>query len=289
MNIAEDDLVVRRGLGGRAAGRCRGDERRGRAGRRRPAAPADAESPAAAGVASPVADGPLLARASAAAHHAPAGRPRSRAGRAGGSRARRPRRTSPPRAGRIPRMPGGSRFWWILLALLAVNWFIVSAHPRPREPARRPYTAFREQVEAGNVSEVTSRGDTIQGTFKKEVTYPAGSDTKDTRLRDRAAGLRRRRAPAAADRRRTSWSTPSRSTRAARCCTTLLLSFGPVILLVLLFVFLARRAGGAGGALSSLGRSKAKRYDASASRGSRSTTSPASTRPRTSSSRSSTS
>ena len=47
---------------------------------------------------------------------------------------------------------------------------------------------------------------------------------------------------------------------------TLLLSFGPVILLVLLFVFLARRAGGAAGALSNLGRSKAKRYDASATR-----------------------
>ncbi len=49
---------------------------------------------------------------------------------------------------------------------------------------------------------------------------------------------------------------------------TLLLSFGPVILLVLLFVVLMRRAagGGAGGALSSLGRSKAKRYDASAQR-----------------------
>ena len=40
-----------------------------------------------------------------------------------------------------------------------------------------------------------------------------------------------------------------------------------MILLVLLFVFLMRRAaGGAGGALTGLGRSRAKRYDASAQR-----------------------
>jgi hypothetical protein len=34
------------------------------------------------------------------------------------------------------------------------------------------YTFFRKQVEAGNVENVTSVGDSIRGTFKTEVTYP---------------------------------------------------------------------------------------------------------------------
>ena len=34
-----------------------------------------------------------------------------------------------------------------------------------------PYTFFKKQVEAGNVEAVTSVGDSIQGTFKTNVTY----------------------------------------------------------------------------------------------------------------------
>ena len=43
-----------------------------------------------------------------------------------------------------------------------------------------PYSRLRDQVEAGNVAEVTSQGDTIQGTFDVEVTYPEGSDSSET-------------------------------------------------------------------------------------------------------------
>jgi cell division protease FtsH len=163
-------------------------------------------------------------------------------------------------------MPGGSRFWWILVGLLALNWFVVSLIPDQPSRLDVPYTVFREQVTAGNVSEVTSRGDTIQGDFKKAVTYPAGSKKSDT-------GFETQR-PAFADDGLLQLliskgvevnAKPVDQGRSL--LATILLSFGPVILLVLLFVFLARRAGGgAGGALSSLGRSKAKRYDASAQR-----------------------
>jgi cell division protease FtsH len=45
-----------------------------------------------------------------------------------------------------------------------------------------------------------------------------------------------------------------------------LFGFGPAILIVLLFIFLMRRAGGGVGGLSSIGRSKAKRYDSSQTR-----------------------
>ena len=166
---------------------------------------------------------------------------------------------------RMPRLPGGSRFWWILIALLAVNWFVVSLIPDRESRLNVPYTAFREQVQAGNVSEVTSRGDTIQGTFKKEVTYPAGSDKKDTDFEtERPAFADDGLLGLMIDKDVVVNAKPVDEGRPL--LQTLLLSFGPVILLVLLFVFLARRAGGAAGALSNLGRSKAKRYDASATR-----------------------
>jgi cell division protease FtsH len=44
--------------------------------------------------------------------------------------------------------------------------------PARDERLRLPYTAFKEQVVAGNVADVTSRGDAIQGTFKQPVTAP---------------------------------------------------------------------------------------------------------------------
>jgi len=171
-----------------------------------------------------------------------------------------------PAAGRMPRMPGGRRFWWILLALLAVNWFVVSLIPDREERLAVPYTVFREQVIAGNVAEVTSKGDTIQGEFRKAVTYPAGSDSSDTTFgTERPAFGDDELLPLMIENDVEVNATPVDEGRSL--LTTLLFSFGPVILLVLLFVFLMRRAaGGAGGALTGLGKSKAKRYDASAQR-----------------------
>jgi cell division protease FtsH len=168
----------------------------------------------------------------------------------------------PPPRGRF-RLPGGRNFWWILLALLALNWFIVSLIPDRESRLDVPYSLFREQVEAGNVTEVTSQGDTIQGRFDEEVTYPEGSDSSDTDFET----IR----PAFADdgllqlllaRDVVVNAEPIDEGRSL--LFTILLSFGPVILLVALFIWLMRRAsGGAAGALAGLGRSRAKRYDAS--------------------------
>ncbi|WP_343233041.1 ATP-dependent zinc metalloprotease FtsH [Miltoncostaea marina] len=164
------------------------------------------------------------------------------------------------------RMPGGMRFWWILLALFALNWFIVSQFPGEPERLDVPYTLFREQVTAGNVAEVTSRGDTIQGVFKREVTYPQGSDSSDTEFAtERPAFADDELMQLLIDRDVEVNARPVEEGRSL--LWTLLLSFGPVILIVALFVWLMRRAaGGAGGALSGLGRSRAKRYDATAQR-----------------------
>jgi cell division protease FtsH len=166
----------------------------------------------------------------------------------------------------MPQPPGGSRFWWALILLLALNWFIVSLIPSGESRLSVPYTVFRDQVVAGNVSEVTSRGDTIQGTFKKDVTYPDGSSHHDTDFEtERPAFADDGLLQLMIDRHVEVNAKPVDEGRGL--LTTVLLSFGPVILLVLLFVYLMRRAGGgAGGALAGLGRSRARRYDASARR-----------------------
>jgi cell division protease FtsH len=70
-------------------------------------------------------------------------------------------------------------FWIFVVALLAANWISVLAftpggQPRVKLPFD-PY--FLAQVKAGKVKSLSSKGDTIQGTFTTGVRYPA-SDTK---------------------------------------------------------------------------------------------------------------
>src|SRR5215207_8465583 len=65
------------------------------------------------------------------------------------------------------------RFWVSLLLLLALNWFLAPLlFPETIDRVTVPYTFFKQQVLAGNVSEITSRGDDIQGLFKKAVADP---------------------------------------------------------------------------------------------------------------------
>ena len=46
----------------------------------------------------------------------------------------------------------GPRFWMILLALLVLNWVLSALLVRPPERTEIPYTLFRAQVEADNVT-----------------------------------------------------------------------------------------------------------------------------------------
>jgi cell division protease FtsH len=172
-----------------------------------------------------------------------------------------PGRGQPPRF----RMPGGRWFWWVLAGLLVINFVIVELVPDRTSRLTVPYTTFRAQVEASNVSEVTSQGDTIQGTFKKEVTYPAGSSSRNTNFQTQR--------PAFADDSLLNLMIQKGVVVNAKpidegrsLLVTILLGFGPTILLVLLFVFLMRRAAGGAGGIPGVGRSRAKRYDASAER-----------------------
>src|SRR5919204_5585020 len=73
-----------------------------------------------------------------------------------------------------PAMPpfGWRRFLGILLLLLVINWAVVALFAPQKKRVRVPYSPlFLQQVRAGNVKEISSRGDTIQGDFRRTVTY----------------------------------------------------------------------------------------------------------------------
>jgi len=163
------------------------------------------------------------------------------------------------------RPPGGRRFWLFLAGLLAVNMLIASLTGGPPDRLDVPYTTFREQVTAGNVAEVTSTGDEIQGRFERPVKFPADSEGEGS---SRFETQR----PAFADDELLGMlieedvvvnANPVEEERSL--LYTILLGFGPTILLVGLFVLLMRRMS-AGGGLTGLGRSKAKRYESSSQR-----------------------
>src|SRR5690242_18488985 len=65
------------------------------------------------------------------------------------------------------------RFWIMLLILLVLNFFLAPLlFPETNDRVTVPYTFFKQQVSAGNVSEITSRGEDIQGLFKQAVADP---------------------------------------------------------------------------------------------------------------------
>jgi cell division protease FtsH len=87
-----------------------------------------------------------------------------------------------PRGSTPPPQPPRFRFSrnWILFALvlLAFNIFIASRAMGEPSRVRVPYSPyFLNQVRAGHVKEITSKGTAIQGTFKEEQRY---QDAKPT-------------------------------------------------------------------------------------------------------------
>jgi len=162
------------------------------------------------------------------------------------------------------------RFWIMLLILLVLNFSLAPLlFPETNDRITVPYTFFKQQVLAGNVSEITSRGEDIQGLFKQAVpdpnpatptpagqaapTYtkfatikPAFEDTQLLPLLERNNVV--------------ITAKPLDAPRSA--LLTFLLSFGPTVLLLGGFLWLsARAAKTASGGLFGIGASRAKRYD----------------------------
>ena len=159
-------------------------------------------------------------------------------------------------------------FIMFALALLALN-ILLSVLVRPASQPRvaipfSPY--FVTQVQDGHVKSISSKGDTIQGTFTTKITYPAGSTTATPTT------LFSTEVP-------TFWNNDQlttlltsknveinaeSTTTSQSVFVTLLIGLLPWLLIIGALVFFTRRAakaGGAMGALGNFGRSQARRVD----------------------------
>jgi cell division protease FtsH len=156
-----------------------------------------------------------------------------------------------------------------VVCLLALNLWISSRALSPNAPVRIPYSpTFLTQVQAGNVSEISSKGDSIQGTFKSAVRYPP-NDASVAPAKNFSTQV-----PSFANNQQLSQTLQSKNVTidaeqpntGPSTLTSIIVGFGPTLLLILLFVFIARRAaagGGGAGGLMSFGRSRARRVEAS--------------------------
>jgi cell division protease FtsH len=159
------------------------------------------------------------------------------------------------------RQPSRRSLWIAVGCLLVLNFVLASVIGRPSDPTSVPYSFFRDQVKAGNVSEVTSQSDTIEGTFSDAMRYPPSDGDEVTRFetqRPEFADDTLLKMLLAHD-----VTVDARDPDARPFWQTVLLGFGPTLLLVSLFVLVLRRAGGG---MLGLGRSRARRYDGAGER-----------------------
>jgi cell division protease FtsH len=168
-----------------------------------------------------------------------------------------------------PGPPSRSTARWlvalVVLGVLALNFWISSQALKPASRVQIPYSpTFLQAVKSDNVSQISSTGDSIQGTLRSGIKYPANSSANPTTLFSTqipSFANNSQLSQLLQDHGVTINAHPANS--GPSFIDELLFGFGPTILLVLLFVLLMRRAAGAGGAggLMSFGRSRARRVE----------------------------
>ncbi len=170
--------------------------------------------------------------------------------------------------GRFPRTPG---IWVFVIALLAINFLLLPILSPQPDRTTITYNFFNEQVNAGTIKEISTRLDVIDGTFKQPVRYtdPDGATEEVTEFHTIVPDLSGADKNTLLDRLMEKGTViNARSADQPRSLLmTILVGFGPAILMIALLLWLFRRAaggaGGAGGGIFSVGKSRAKRYDAS--------------------------
>ena len=164
-------------------------------------------------------------------------------------------------------IPRSRAFIAFLVGLLAVNLLISVLTSGPASRPRVPYQPFFvNQVTANNVEDISSQGDSIEGTLKNQATYDPPGDAKPVTVdKDFKTEV-----PSFIDHNSVTQllaqhnvvinANPPDSGRSL--IGTLLLGFLPTILLIGFFIWLIRRqmgGGGGGGILGGFGRSTARR------------------------------
>jgi cell division protease FtsH len=158
----------------------------------------------------------------------------------------------------------GWRLIVLALILFGFNYWAASRATKPQNRVRVPYSPFfLQQVRAGNVAQITSKGTAVQGTLKQSVAFgskhprffkteiPAFANTDQLSKLLQEKGVVINAKPLDTG---TPW------------WESLLFGFGPTLLFLLLLFWIMRRASGGGGMLGAFGRSRARRYEPTAER-----------------------
>src|SRR5215467_4314236 len=157
--------------------------------------------------------------------------------------------------------------WWIIffLALLALNFYFGTRATQPASRVRIPYSPFfLDQVKAGHVKQITSKGTDIQGTFTEKIKYQGSKATTRFRTEVPAFANNDALSKLLQEKRVTVNAKPLDT--GAPWWQNLLLGFGPTLVFIFLLVLLMRRAGNVQNVLGSFGRASARRYQPSGDR-----------------------
>ncbi|HEY2372167.1 MAG TPA: ATP-dependent zinc metalloprotease FtsH [Gaiellaceae bacterium] len=153
---------------------------------------------------------------------------------------------------------------WVIffIGLLALNLLVTMNATKAASRVRVPYTPFfLNQVAAGQVDSITSKGTAVQGTFTKPLSYNGSKKTKQFSTEIPAFANTTRLSNLLQDHKVTVNAKPLDN--GAPWWENALLGFGPTILFVFLLFWLMRRAGNVQNVLGAFGRSSAKRYQPS--------------------------
>jgi cell division protease FtsH len=152
-------------------------------------------------------------------------------------------------------LPTGRRFWILVGVLLMLNLGLALAVVQPPDRMTIPYTEFRALVDAGQVKEVTSSADVIQGELDREL----------ERNGERSTEFETRRPFFADDNllaklERNDVTISARAPEERPLWQVIVYGFGPTLILVTVLILILRRTGGG---IFRIGKSKAALYDAS--------------------------
>ncbi len=171
----------------------------------------------------------------------------------------------------VPRQ-GRRTLLTIFLALLAVNVIFALVTGRPDRATQVPYSPFfLQQIDQGNVKEISSKGETIDGTLKKTTDYKAEGAKKTAEVDHFKTQV-----PTFVNTDQLTEDLQSKGVvlnakppvTGRNPLLTFLLAFGPTILIIGGLIWLMRRAssmGGAGG-LGAFTRSRARLSEPGATR-----------------------
>ena len=157
--------------------------------------------------------------------------------------------------------------WVVSLLLLAANYMVVASlftGPATQRVAI-PYTLFKDQVQAANVANISADADQIQGAFKQAVSYTPPSEGSATEQVTQFSTVQPTFSDGTLEPLLEQQGVVVNATSVDQTTPwwlNLLLGFGPTLLLIGGFLWLSNRAGQSAGGLFSIGRSRAKLYDA---------------------------